>query len=73
MQLLDEDGLAVYRLVDFKRWKRMKWEEQARGDVILRIWFNKGDIENIQRYIVTEQPDLTKLGCPVLCDETPIF
>jgi hypothetical protein len=67
------EGLAVYRLAPMQRWVRIKWEDQKRGDFILRIWYNGGDIESIQSYNVLEPPDINKSGCPVLCDETPLI
>jgi hypothetical protein len=62
------EGCVVYRFAQSQRWKRIKWQEQAKNDVILRIWYNLGDIESIQCYVVTESPDMTKPGCPVMCE-----
>lgn len=64
------EGVIAYRYGPMQQWVRIKWEELVKGDIILRIQYNKGngDIERIQKCFVTEPPDASKDGCPVMCD-----
>lgn len=65
-------GVIIYRRTD-AGYQPIRWEYQRKGDVILRIDWERGVIQQMSHYRVLAEPDLSDtVAMPVRCVSVPL-